>query len=97
MVTLTASNRNRVLVCTGSRGLRDVSLQHHSNYDFQDIQLSGCNRAIRSTWIDGKKIAESTPMEPELRGEQNGVLTLSAVHSRGTCAQMHTHVPTQNP
>lgn len=37
MVTSTASNTNRVLVCTSVRGLRDVSFQPPSNYDFQKM------------------------------------------------------------
>lgn len=50
VATFAASNRDRVLVCVGARGLRDVSLHHHSNYDFQNIQWSGYNGPIKSAW-----------------------------------------------
>lgn len=74
VVTSTASNRNRVLVSTGTWGLRGVSFQPYSNYDFQEMELSGYNGAIKGA------------QEEEGKGSRehiNVVLALSAVHSWG--------------
>lgn len=74
VATFTASNRNRVLLGVGAQGLRDVSLHHRSNYDFQNIQLSGYNGPIKSAWKAMGEREQRAHPGAGLWGEQNGAL-----------------------
>lgn len=84
-----------MLVCVGAQGLRDVSLQHRSNYDFQDIELSGYNGAIESAWkVTREREQRAHPWRLDSRENQ-----MESLHyllcTAGSCAHTHTHM--QNP